>query len=292
MKNISKSIFVSVFPVVALALMVLTVLHLIDHGMSYRYMGRLLTASTVVIFFLGLFVKPVARTEAIPKWYTLGIVLGFLTSVIDGGIIQQDILGSFPTIGLFLGWVLYLKWFSVFPKRTENKILKAGHQLPELTFIDTDGQAIKTTSFIGKPAIYLFYRGNWCPLCMAQIAEIASQYKALEARGVTVALISSQPHKYTQRLAKKFDVNFKFLLDTDNTIAQQLQIAVSNGIPMGFQVFGYRSETAMPTVIITDASGTILFVDLTDNYRVRPEPQTFLDILDAHKLAKNRPTKN
>ena len=36
----------------------------------------------------------------------------------------------------------------------------------------------------------------------------------------------------------------------------------------------------MPTVVITDANGKIIFRDLTDNYRVRPEPETFLKILD------------
>jgi hypothetical protein len=35
----------------------------------------------------------------------------------------------------------------------------------------------------------------------------------------------------------------------------------------------------MPTVIITDPDGTILFADETDNYRVRPEPGLFLEIV-------------
>jgi len=36
----------------------------------------------------------------------------------------------------------------------------------------------------------------------------------------------------------------------------------------------------LPTVIITDAEGKIIFADLTDNYRVRPEPDTFLKVID------------
>jgi hypothetical protein len=38
-----------------------------------------------------------------------------------------------------------------------------------------------------------------------------------------------------------------------------------------------------PTAIVTDAEGRILLADQTDNYRVRPEPFTFLAALDrAH----------
>jgi hypothetical protein len=47
-------------------------------------------------------------------------------------------------------------------------------------------------------------------------------------------------------------------------------------------MMGYESDTVMPTAVLTDASGTVIFADLTDNYRVRPEPQIFLDILDKH----------
>ena len=35
----------------------------------------------------------------------------------------------------------------------------------------------------------------------------------------------------------------------------------------------------MPTVIITDAERRIIFTHQTDNYRVRPEPATFLRAL-------------
>jgi len=57
-----------------------------------------------------------------------------------------------------------------------------------------------------------------------------------------------------------------------------------NGLPFGFQVLGYDSDTVMPTIIITDKNGKILFADLTDNYRVRPEPSTFLKVLDGVSL--------
>ncbi len=50
---------------------------------------------------------------------------------------------------------------------------------------------------------------------------------------------------------------------------------------------GYDSDTVLPTVIITDEKGKIIFVDLTDNYRVRPEPETFLQIIDESIFSKS-----
>jgi peroxiredoxin len=115
---------------------------------------------------------------------------------------------------------------------------------------------------------------------MAQIREAAATYRELAARGVQVFLISPQPASHTRRLAGKFDVPFHFLTDIGNQAARQLGIAQKDGIPTGYALLGYESETVFPTVIITDASGKIIFADLTDSYRYRPDPQTFLRALD------------
>jgi len=285
MKSILKSLFISLFPVLALIVVIHTFWYFMNNGFSAYYrLGRGLVALTIVVFFLGLFIKPVARTEANPKTYTFAIILGFLISTLFGTITTGDVSVTWPTLGLVAGWFIYIYWYSVFEDRTTNKILQKGKELPELALTNGHGDEVKTNVFLGNPSIFLFYRGNWCPLCMAQIKEIAQHYKALEERKVNTILISPQPHTYSKRLSKKFDVNFNFLVDKGNVVAKQLDIFAPNGIPMGFQTLGYDSDTVMPTVIITDAEGKIIFVDLTDNYRVRPEPETFLRILDEHQV--------
>ena len=119
---------------------------------------------------------------------------------------------------------------------------------------------------------------------MAQIKEVAAQYQQLEQRGVKTYLISSQSHANSEDLAKRFAVSFNFMVDVDNAAAKALKIDAVGGTPAGLQGLGYDSDTVMPTVLMTDAEGKIIFLDQTDNYRVRPEPETFLQILDG-KLA-------
>ncbi|WP_024768900.1 peroxiredoxin family protein [Aquimarina macrocephali] len=284
MTNVLKSIFISVFPVIALYFAIDSVIHLINHGVSYRYIGRLLISFSIATLFILFFIKPVARTDANLKKYTLPIAIGFLISLLFGGIIEQDLNGSLPGIGLFLGWVLYIRWYSTFNNREQNTVIKVGNRLPELELQDPEKNSVNTSKFIGSSSIFLFYRGNWCPLCMAQIKEIALQYKELEKRNVNIVLISPQPHKHTKSLAKKFGLDFNYLVDQGNKVAKQLQIFSKNGLPMGFQALGYNSDTVMPTVIITDKEGKIVFADLTNNYRVRPEPEIFLKILDQQDL--------
>ncbi|MEW7280452.1 peroxiredoxin family protein [Aquimarina sp. 2201CG1-2-11] len=275
-----KSIFIALFPVTSLYFLIMTSIQIYHDRLSINNIGQLFIFTTIVAFFALLFLKPVARTKAGLTIHTFFIAIGFLTSIISSIIIEKNINIALPSIGLFIGWILYLKWYSTFKNRENNKILKVGNQLPELILEDIHKNEVSTSRFIGNPSIYLFYRGNWCPLCMAQIKEIASQYKELEKRNANVVFISPQPHAHTNLLAKKFGLHFNYLIDQNNKVAKQLQILSKSGIPMGFQVLGYESDTVMPTVIITDAKGNIIFADLTDNYRVRPEPSTFLEILD------------
>ncbi len=280
MKNMLRSVFISLFPVFALYITIDSIWHMADNGFSWRYTGRLVAALAVVAFFGGLFIAKRARTQRNPKVYTVLIFVGFLMSVALGGILENgEIIGSSTSLAIVLGWILYLKWYSVFDKR-ESENLKVGQQLPDFSLKNSSKETVAASSFLGNPSIFLFYRGNWCPLCMAQIKEVAEQYQELEKRGVDTILVSPQPHKYTASLAKKFDVGFHFLVDENNEVATKLGIDAKNGIPAGFQVLGYDSDTAMPTVIITDKEGKIIFADLTDNYRVRPEPETFLKVLD------------
>lgn len=64
-------------------------------------------------------------------------------------------------------------------------------------------------------------------------------------------------------------------------MARRLGIEHVGSVPFMMEPLGYGSESVLPTVLIVDPAGTIIFADLTDNYRVRPEPSTFLAALDA-----------
>jgi len=265
----------------ALYVLIDSSLHLLQHDFSFRYLGRLISALTIAILFAGLFIVSQVRTSKNLNNYTIFIILGFLISIVVGGIIENNnLIDSSTSFILVVCWVIYLKWYSVFENRN-NSILKVGNALPNFELENTNKNTISNSSFLGNPTIYLFYRGNWCPLCMAQIKEITAKYKELEQRGVNMVLISPQPHGYSKSLAEKYKLNFKFLTDVNNKVAKQLNIFAKNGIPTGFQALGYDIDTVLPTVIITDIYGKIVFADLTNNYRVRPEPETFLKVIDT-----------
>lgn len=284
--NKLKAYFISayLFLLLVASIHIAYVLLKVDKG-SLAWIGAALAVWANFMFFMRTFIRPQPRTEATPVGIMGLNVLGSITASIGvfGGVHH---LGMVPflyasLVGL-VGFLLYNFWYSKFPQRDQSH-LQVGATLVEFELEDISGQPVHITSFFGKPTVILFYRGNWCPLCMAQIKEIAASYRALEDRGVNVVLVSPQPEEFTRKLAKKFDVAMNFLVDRDNQVAEQLGIASKNGIPAGAGLLGYESDTVMPTVVIINEHGKIIYADLTDNYRVRPEPDEFLRVIDEQK---------
>lgn len=275
--NFLKSLYVSTFLTLATLLTAMAAMQLWKVGSwNSAWLGALLAGGAPALFFVRLYVVPTARTPN-HLWGVLAVaVLGTLLAFVLGGGLPAG-LAALVGVG---GTLIYDQWYSHFGARLTN-VLSLGQKLPAFTLQDANGQIVRSTDLLNKPTVWMFYRGNWCPLCMAQIKEVAAQYRELEQRGAQVVLISPQSESHTQALAKKFDVPLQFLIDVDNQAARKLEIVAENGLPTGMQVLGYDSDVPMPTVFITDANGKIIYADLTENYRIRPEPDAFLRVLDG-----------
>jgi len=274
--NLLKSIFISSF-VPWLAFVTIYSFIQLARGTEplLSWLGLALAAFAPLAFFVKAFLFKSARTPRHPVEYSIlsgaGLAMTMAMSYRYGD--AAGIMHIWAFITLLL-WLIYLRWYSVFKDR-DSASLSVGSPLPLFQLETMDNHTVSSESFMAKPHLLLFYRGNWCPFCTAQVAELAEAYQRLEALGVTIVLISPQSIKKNLQLAAKFDVPMFFLRDRDNEAAKILGILHEWGTPMGMQVLGYDSDTVLPTVILTNAKGEIVFADQTDNYRVRPEPEVF-----------------
>ncbi|MBX2877220.1 MAG: peroxiredoxin family protein [Saprospiraceae bacterium] len=277
LNNLLKSTFIGLFPMLALFLSIRAGIRLVDK-FELSTLGLFIMAMTVVSLFAMVFLKKMARGYANLRAYELFLLIGlilFLVGYFRGTGSTTNLLG---VLAILCAWTGYIRWYSTFPTR-EKELLRVGQTLPSFEVEDIHQNKITDQTLLGQKNLLLFFRGNWCPLCMAQIKEVAAEYQELETLGVKTYLISPQPPSHSISLAKKHQVNFNYLVDKGNGMAKRFKIFAENGLPMGLQVLGYDSDTVLPTVLVTDEQGQIIFADLTDNYRFRPEPASFLEII-------------
>ncbi len=225
-------------------------------------------------YFARGFLRPAARTSpdlvGLRAASAVGVGLGLRFG-------RRHPIGWALAAAESLAWLAYTRWYSWFG-REPSAALAVGAKLPdELSFLEHGRGLVTASQLRGRPTVLLFYRGNWCPLCMAQIGEIADRWREVEALGAQVALVSPQDDAHTRALAARHDVAFRYLRDEGLVAARRLGIENEDGTPAG--LLGYESDTVLPTLVVTDGEGRIVFADQTDNYRVRPTPETVIAAL-------------
>ena len=286
--NTLKSIYMLVAPLVLMIVIGYAIYQLMAAPFDLSWIAVLLTALPLMVFLMDVMIlQSTPRThEFLPK-HTLVVALGLLMILAIALFPSINNLRDTNTFALMLAelsvaiYIAYIFWYSSL-QRGQSQLLVKGKKLPAFTVYD-DGIEISSDLFLGNPLVIIFYRGNWCPFCVAQVKELVKDYKQLALEGVEFLLISPQPEKFTQAMAKRFDVPFKFLSDPNNNTASQLGINHDNGLPAGMNVLGYSADTVYPTVIVTNSKGKIIYLNETNSFRDRPDPLEYLELITNDK---------
>ncbi len=288
--NRLKSIFVTLYPLLVIVISVGAIAGLVFSDAAIAWAGALLTVAP----FVGLYVRAtlsqtLARTSHSLPLLSLLTVAGGAVAVY--GFWDSGLSAFVPLVAAgagVAGFFLYDFWYSSFGRRLNEK-LAVGRVMPDFHATDADGQPVRASDLRGRPVLYMFYRGNWCPFCMAQVKEITQRYRELASRGVELVLVSPQPTDLTRRVAEMFEVPCRFWADRDLSAAAELGIIHDEGVPPGSLRNRFGPDTVLPTVVIVDPQGRILFTDQTENYRVRPDPDIFLRVLQSHGYRREHP---
>jgi peroxiredoxin len=153
--------------------------------------------------------------------------------------------------------------------------LRKGEKLPEFSATHEDGTTVNSSDLLGRPAVILFVRGNWCPFCSKQVEEITAHYKSISDLGAKLIFITPKPLGTTRRVAEMFGVEFDFWLDESLEIAKSLGILMSEGVPES-QYKEYGHNTSWPTALVVDKDGVIRYSKLSRLLFDRPNSEALV----------------
>ncbi len=280
MQQLMKSLFITGFIAWILVASLFALAQLVrGQEPLLSWFGLALASLSPLAFFTRVFLTRPPRTQRHPVEHSILGGLGLVMCMAAQWRYGQAAGAIHIWAGLSMAaWLAYLRWYSAFAPASSTS-MAPGSLLPDFTLRNLDNQTINAGLLRGQPHILIFIRGNWCPFCMGQVEEMAASWQDVEAAGARVLIISSQPLRYLQDLAKRFQVPMQFLQDPENRAARQLGVRVPWGTPMGLQALGYPSDTARPAVFVVDSDGRIVHGELADNYRIRPEPAILLRVL-------------
>lgn len=166
-------------------------------------------------------------------------------------------------------------WVARRGQRPVPAALRPGRPLPDFHATDEQGDPVRSTALHGAPAVVLFVRGNWCPFCSAQVANLTQYYKDIVDLGARLVLLTPKPLETTRRVARFFEVEFEFWLDDSLVVTEQLGLLLEGGVPSDYNK-EYGRDTIWPTALVVDSAGIIRYTELSRHISDRPDPEMLL----------------
>ena len=172
-----------------------------------------------------------------------------------------------------------------------------GTTLPAFTLPDQNGDHVSSADLLAKgPLVVSFFRGLWCPYCIAELTALNAALPQIRAAGAELVVITPQtPAKSKEMIADK---GFDLTVLSDACLAYAETLGLAFALPadlkgiyvkFGLDLPGTNGEDSwrlpIPARLIVAQDGMIVSRDVDPDYSKRPEPAETLAALKAHEAA-------
>lgn len=168
--------------------------------------------------------------------------------------------------------------------------LLIGEVLPNASLQDIDGKTVALESILkNKPTVLVFYRGGWCPYCNMQLSGLVKIEQEILDLGFQIVAISPDNYQNLKNTEEKDSIKYALYSDKDGKFIQDIGIAFQTPTMVKGYIAtkGQKGKTSdlipVPTVMIVDKEGKILFEYINPNYKVRMSGELLLAVLKTIK---------
>jgi peroxiredoxin Q/BCP len=129
--------------------------------------------------------------------------------------------------------------------------LREGMTAPDFKGTDQDGNSVKLTDFTGKKVVLYFYPKDDTPGCTAEACNLRDNWDSFLKKGFAVIGVSPDNEKSHKGFAKKYDLPFPLIADTEKKILNDY------GVWGEKQMYGRTFLGVIRTTFIIDEKGII-----------------------------------
>ncbi|MDX2039333.1 MAG: thioredoxin-dependent thiol peroxidase [Isosphaeraceae bacterium] len=126
-----------------------------------------------------------------------------------------------------------------------------GQPAPDFTLKDQDGQDVSLSSLRGTPVVLYFYPKDDTPGCTKEACAFQDARAAYAAAGARVIGVSPDSSASHAKFAKKYDLGFTLLADTEKTVCE------AYGVWKEKNMYGKKSMGVERTTFVIDRDGMI-----------------------------------
>jgi peroxiredoxin len=209
-----------------------------------------------------------------------GTLLGAAALLSHPGAIGYVIGGIGLVIG---GFFSFLTFVSGLPD--QRAAVAVGGKAPDFHSFDSDGRAFRLSQLSGSRVLLKFFRGSWCPYCVADIRLWDAQREELRALGLKLVAVSHDTVGELSQFKGKHGWDMTLVADPDLEIIRRYNLQNHNFTPKG----GPFRDMAIPANILIDTDGKVLWMSQASDFRVRSHPAKVLADIRAALGPGKRP---
>jgi peroxiredoxin len=173
-----------------------------------------------------------------------------------------------------------------------NRILAVGAAAPSFQLPDQDGKVVSSQELLSRGRLVIcFFRGRWCPFCVAQLEAMNSAFSQIGKAGAGLVAISPQTTKQCFFMRDQHQLRFPLLSDAGNQVARQFgvvyrvpdeqkQVYSRTFVNLPFLNGDASWELPIPATYILERDGRVLYASADPDYTQRPEPEEVVRQLD------------
>jgi peroxiredoxin Q/BCP len=130
-------------------------------------------------------------------------------------------------------------------------MVEIGKPAPDFSLPDQDGQEITLSGLKGTPVVLYFYPKDDTPGCTKEACSFRDTFAQYERLGARIFGVSPDPVQSHVKFAKKYELPFTLLADTDKTLCQ------AYGVWKEKNMYGKKAMGVERTTFVIDGRGIV-----------------------------------
>jgi len=163
--------------------------------------------------------------------------------------------------------------------------LRKGDSVPAFKVMTTDGRQVTEQDLVAKaPSLLVLYRGWWCPSSRSQLDELVRDYESLSHAGLTIFAASVDEPAEAAPLQQRVGDKITILCGVSESMLDDVGVRDQRGAPWYDRIlFGAaRKDISMPSALVIDGSGKIIFAYRSTRVDDRARPSEILANLQSN----------
>jgi len=125
-----------------------------------------------------------------------------------------------------VGYLTLLLIILFFTSSTAPEGLNVNDTAPNFTSIDQNGKTVILKELLKKGSVVLiFYRGEWCPYCNKQLAELQDSLAFITQKGAYLVAVSPEKQENITKTIQKTKATYTILSDDNLKIMSAYKVA-------------------------------------------------------------------